>query len=138
MAVLARDDERRGATRRPLSEIPRVVAVKVSSELVDVINASANGLLVEGSFPVRPGMTSYVDLIEAAGNTVRVNGTIVRCQIASLGPSKPRYRFAIVFDREVPMMGESIEPAAISADAFGFLIDGTEIQADPSQALNNW
>ena len=138
MAVLNREDERRGSTRRPLSEIPRVVAVKVSSEVVDVINASANGLLVEGGFPVRPGMTRYVDLIEAAGNTVRVTGTIVRCQIASLGPDKPRYRFAIVFDREVPMMGEAIEPAAISADAFGFLIDGAEVSADPSQALNNW
>lgn len=138
MAVLTDGDERRGATRRPLTEIPRVVAVKVSSEIVDVINASATGLLVEGSFPVRPGMSSYVDIIEAAGNTVRVNGSIVRCQIASLGPNKPRYRFAIVFDREVPMMGEAIEPAAISADAFGFLIDGAEVLADPSQALNNW
>ena len=138
MAVLTDGDERRGAARRPLAEIPRVVAVKVSSEVVDVINASATGLLVEGGFPVRPGMSSYVDIIEAAGNTVRVNGSIVRCQIASLGPNKPRYRFAIVFDREVPMMGEAIEPAAISADAFGFLIDGAEVSADPSQALNNW
>ncbi len=68
VAVLEREEDRRGARRRPLHEIPRFVAVKVSSELVDVINASTNGLLVEGGFPVRPGMTSYVDLIEAAGN----------------------------------------------------------------------
>lgn len=138
MAILERGEERRGSTRRPLSEIPRVVAVKVSSELVDVINASSNGLLVEGGFPVRPGMTSYVDLIEAGGNTVRVNGSIVRCQIASLGPNKPRYRFAIVFDRTVPMMDEVAETAIPGADPFGFLIEGAEFQADPSQALNNW
>ena len=99
MAVLDGEEDRRGAPRRPLDQIPRIVAVKVSSELVDVINASSTGLLVEGAFPVRPGMTSYVDLIEAAGNTVRVNGSIVRCQIASIGPNKLRYRFAIVFDR---------------------------------------
>ena len=138
MAVLEPEDERRRATRRPLDQIPRVVAVKVSSELVDVINASINGLLVEGGFPVRPGMTSYVDLIEAAGNTVRVNGTIVRCQIASLGPSKPRYRFAIVFDREVPMLDEAIEPPSRSTEPFGFLFEGWDAQIDPGQTLNNW
>ena len=64
VAVLDHEEDRRGAPRRPLDQIPRVVAVKVSSELVDVINASSTGLLVEGAFPVRPGMTSYVDLIE--------------------------------------------------------------------------
>lgn len=138
MAVLEPEDERRRAIRRPLDQIPRVVAVKVSSELVDVINASINGLLVEGGFPVRPGMTSYVDLIEAAGNTVRVNGTIVRCQIASLGPNKPRYRFAIVFDRAVPMLDEAIEPATRSTEPFGFLFEGWDAQVDPGQALNNW
>lgn len=138
MAVLEPEDERRRAIRRPLDQIPRVVAVKVSSEPVDVINASINGLLVEGGFPVRPGMTSYVDLIETAGNTVRVNGTIVRCQIASLGPNRPRYRFAIVFDRAVPMLDEAIEPAARSTEPFGFLFEGWDAPADPSQALNNW
>jgi hypothetical protein len=138
VAVLEPEDERRRAIRRPLDQIPRVVAVKVSSEPVDVINASINGLLVEGGFPVRPGMTSYVDLIETAGNTVRVNGTIVRCQIASLGPNRPRYRFAIVFDRAVPMLDEAIEPAARSTEPFGFLFEGWDAPADPSQALNNW
>jgi hypothetical protein len=83
-------------------------------------------------------MTSYVDLIEVSGNIVRVNGSIVRCQIASLGPNKPRYRFAIVFDHSVPMMDEVAETAVRGADPFGFLIEGAEIQADPSKALNNW
>lgn len=138
MAVLDREEDRRGATRRPLSEIPRVVAVKVSSEVVDVINASSSGLLVEGAFPVRPGMTSFVDLIEAAGNTIRVNGSIVRCQIASLGPSKPRYRFAIVFDRAVPMIDEGRPPSAEGEDPFAFLFEGAEVAEDATQSLNNW
>jgi hypothetical protein len=120
-----------------LSEIPRVVAVKVSSEVVDVINASSSGLLVEGAFPVRPGMTSFVDLVEAAGNTIRVNGSIVRCQIASLGPSKPRYRFAIVFDRAVPMIDEGREASA-DGDPFAFLFEGAEVVEDANLALNNW
>jgi hypothetical protein len=138
VAVLEREEDRRGATRRPLNEIPRVVAVKVSSEVVDVINASSSGLLVEGGFPVRPGMTSYVDLIEAAGNTVRVNGSIVRCQIASLGPNKPRYRFAIVFDRAVPMMDEGRESPVAREELFSFVIEGADLGVDPNQALNNW
>ena len=138
MAVLEHEEERRGARRRPLHEISRFVAVKVSSEVVDVINASANGLLVEGGFPVRPGMTSYVDLIDAAGNTVRVNGTIVRCHIVSLGPSKPRYQFAIMFDRAVPTIEEAFEPSVRTADAFGFLVVDAEVQADAIQSLNNW
>ena len=138
MAVLDPEDDRRGAPRRPLDQIPRIVAVKVSSELVDVINASSTGLLVEGAFPVRPGMTSYVDLIEAAGNTVRVNGSIVRCQIASLGPSKPRYRFAIVFDRPVPMIDESRDPSVERGDPFGFLFEDVAVPEDANLALNNW
>jgi hypothetical protein len=108
----------------------------VSSEVVDVIDASAKGLLVEGAFPVRPGMTSYVDLIEVSGNIVRVNGSVVRCHIASLGPNKPRYRFAIVFDRDVPMIDEGAEPG--SEDRFGFLIEGADTQVVEALALNNW
>jgi len=136
MAVLEQHEDRRGSRRRPLREIPRVVAVKVSSEVVDVIDASAKGLLVEGAFPVRPGMTSYVDLIEATGNIVRVNGSIVRCHISSLGPNKPRYRFAIVFERDVPMIDEGSEP--VSDDRFSFLIEGADAQVDQALALNNW
>jgi hypothetical protein len=136
VAVLEQNDDRRGSRRRPLYEIPRLLAVKVSSEVVDVIDASAKGLLVEGAFPVRPGMTSYVDLIEVSGNIVRVNGSIVRCHIASLGPNKPRYRFAIVFDRAVPMIDEGAEPG--SEDRFGFLIEGADTQVVQALALNNW
>ena len=136
MAVLEQNDDRRGSRRRPLYEIPRLLAVKVSSEVVDVIDASAKGLLVEGAFPVRPGMTSYVDLIEVSGNIVRVNGSIVRCHIASLGPNKPRYRFAIVFDRAVPMIDEGAEPG--SEDRFGFLIEGADTRVVEALALNNW
>jgi hypothetical protein len=115
--------------------------VKVSSEVVDVIDASASGLLVEGGFPVRPGMTSYVDLIEADGNSVRVNGSIVRCHIASLGPNKPRYRFAIVFDRAVPMIDEApgaAETSAPSEERFGFPVEDAETEFTQALALNNW
>jgi hypothetical protein len=138
VAVLEPNEDRRESRRRPLFEIPRLLAVKVSSEAVDVIDASAKGLLVEGAFPVRPGMTSYVDLIEVAGNIVRVNGSIVRCHIASLGPNKPRYRFAIVFDRAVPMIDEGSEQSARSEDRFGFLIEDADTQVDQALSLNNW
>jgi hypothetical protein len=113
--------------------------VKVSSEVVDVIDASSKGLLVEGGFPVRPGMTSYVDLVEAAGNTIRVNGSVVRCQIASLGPNKPRYRFAIRFDRAVPLIDEGREPEQPgSEDRCGFLIEDADVPVDQALTLNNW
>jgi hypothetical protein len=136
VAVLNPDEERRTARRRPLHEIPQVAAVKVASEVVDVINASANGLLVEGNFPVRPGMSSYIDIIESGGTSVRVSGFVVRCQIASLGPNKPRYRFAIAFDREVPMM--DAEPSAEREVRFGFVIDDADVAVDEASSLNNW
>jgi hypothetical protein len=141
MAVLEQHEDRRASRRRPFAEIPHVIMVKVSSEVVDVIDASANGLLVEGGFPVRPGMTSYVDLIEADGNNVRVNGSIVRCHIASLGPNKPRYRFAIVFDRAVPMIEQGVdatEMSAASEQRFGFPIEDAETEFAQALALNNW
>ena len=141
MAVLERDDDRRESRRRPFHELPHILMVKVSSEVVDVIDASAKGLLVEGGFPVRPGMTRYVDLVEAAGSTTRVNGSIVRCHIASLGPNKPRYRFAIVFDRAVPMLDEGSEPAESPVereDRFGFVVEDAAAEVDQALALNNW
>ena len=141
MAVLNPDEERRTARRRPLHEIPQVAAVKVSSEVVDVINASSNGLLVEGNFPVRPGMSSYIDIIESGGTSVRVSGFVVRCQIASLGPNKPRYRFAIAFDRAVPMMDHVAEPSADREVRFGFVLDDADVAdvaVDPACSLNNW
>jgi hypothetical protein len=139
VAVLNPDEERRTARRRPLHEIPQVAAVKVSSEVVEVINASSNGLLVEGNFPVRPGMSSYIDIIESGGTSVRVSGFVVRCQIASLGPNKPRYRFAIAFDRAVPMM--DAEPSVDREVRFGFVIDDADVAdvtVDPACSLNNW
>jgi hypothetical protein len=139
VAVLKPDEERRTARRRPLHEIPQVAAVKVSSEVVEVINASSNGLLVEGSFPVRPGMSSYIDIIESGGTSIRVSGFVVRCQIASLGPNKPRYRFAIAFDRAVPMM--DAEPSVDREVRFGFVIDDADVAdvtVDPACSLNNW
>ncbi len=138
MAVLDEQDDRRMAPRRPLNEIPHVAGVKVSSEAVEVINASSSGLLVEGGFPVRPGMSSYVDIIEAAGTSVRVSGSVVRCQIASLGPHKPRYRFAIAFDRAVPMIDRGANETPATEFKFDFVIEDADVQVNPEYALNNW
>jgi hypothetical protein len=134
------EDERRTSRRRPLNELPHVAAVKVASENVEVINASSSGLLVEGGFPVRPGMSSYIDIIEAAGTTVRVSGSVVRCHIASLGPNKPRYRFAIAFDRAVPMIDKALAAASpsIGSEPFGFVLEDVDPRCDPACALNNW
>jgi hypothetical protein len=141
VAVLDQADpaDRRASRRRPLHEIPRIAAVKVSSETVDVIDASSRGLLVEGGFPVRPGMSSYVDIIEAAGTSVRVNGFVVRCQIASIGANKLRYRFAIAFERAVPMIDEALEAGSVADVKFDFVIEDAAGQVDPAaQTLNNW
>ena len=143
MAVLTSDD-RRTVPRRAIHEIPHVAGVRVSSETVEVINASSRGLLVEGGFPMRPGTSSYVDIIEAAGTSVRVNGSVVRCQIAALGPNKPRYRVAIAFDRAVPLIDAGAppapaapEPPAAQADS-GFVVVDAQANLDPACSLNNW
>lgn len=139
MAVLSREDERRLSRRRAPHEIPHVAGVRVASEAVEVINASSTGLLVEGGFPVRPGMSSYIDIIEAAGTSLRVSGSVVRCQIASLGPHRPRYRFAIAFDRAVPMIDQTpVGSVSTEHRQFGFVIEDADVRVDPACSLNNW
>jgi hypothetical protein len=121
-----------------MAEMPHIASVKVSAEAVDVIDASSTGLLVEGGFPVRPGMSSYVDIIETAGNSVRVSGSVVRCHIASLGPSKPRYRFAIAFDRPVPLIDAVPLPDEAEATNPIAIFDDNEAGLDAALSLNNW
>jgi hypothetical protein len=133
-----RPEDRRASRRRTLREMPHIAGVKVSAESVDVIDASSGGLLVEGSFPVRPGMSAYVDITEVTGASIRVSGSVVRCHIASLAPGKPRYRFAIAFDRQVPMI--DAVPLPDDAEATDPLapFDEGEFSFDTALALNNW
>jgi hypothetical protein len=132
--------ERRTSRRRAFHELPHIAAVKVSSEAVEVIDASAGGLLVEGPCPLRPGMSSYVDIIEAAGTSVRVSGSVVRCQIAALGPNKPRYRFAIAFERAVPLIDDAPQAAVAAAEPQSpFAVEDAAVPGDAAfSSLNNW
>ena len=83
-------------------------------------------------------MTSYVDLIEAAGNTVRVNGSIVRCQIASIRTEQAavsiRHRVRARGADDRPVADPSVE----RGDPFGFLFEDAAVPEDANLALNNW
>src|SRR5687767_7686211 len=98
MAVLNQAD-RRASQRRSLDEIPNVSGVRIASEEVKVIDASAGGLLVEGGFALRPGVSSRVEVLGANGESFWVAGSVVRCHVAALGPQGLRYRIAIAFEK---------------------------------------
>src|SRR5262245_7278064 len=109
MAILeGNDGDRRVSRRRPLNEIPEVMAVKVQSEKVQVVDASREGILIECSLRLTPGATSQLEILRVDG-PLRVRGRVVRCEITGINGGKVQYRVAIAFNDQLDFISD--EPA---------------------------
>lgn len=129
--------ERRSARRRSLDEVPHVAGVKVSSEKVDVVNASRGGILVQGALRLNPGTDSLVEVLSTRA-PVRVRGRVVRCEVIGLSATGARYRVALAFNSPLDVF-DSEEPAPKPCHLCSFGIDGLELdEPDPSLAGNRW
>jgi hypothetical protein len=114
MAILdGNDRDRRMSRRRPLSEIPEVMAVKVQSEKVQVVDASREGILIECGLRLTPGATSQLEILRVDG-PLRVRGRVVRCEIAGINGGKVQYRVAIAFNDQLDFIRD--EPASEQPD----------------------
>ena len=147
MAIL--NDDRRASRRRGLDEIPEVMAVKVQSEEVAVVNASRGGMLIECSIRLPPGTASQLEILRMEG-PLRVRGRVVRCEVTRVSSERLHYRIAFAFSDNVDFIRDEEfvgtarfeEPAAlptftIQAPA-GTVLADTGVAEPESFALNSW
>lgn len=69
---------------------------------VVVLDASAGGLLIEGSHRLLPGTRVELQLLREGQPAESVRGHVVRCSVARLWSNAVSYRGAIVFERPLP------------------------------------
>jgi PilZ domain len=142
MAILEGNNrDRRMSRRRPLHEIPEVMAVKVQSEKVQVVDASREGILIECSLRLTPGATSQLEILRVDG-PLRVRGRVVRCEITGINGGKVQYRVAIAFNEQLDFISDepapeqpslpAVAPAAGPVVALVEPTSTTVLQASPS------
>jgi hypothetical protein len=126
-----------------VDQIPNLGAVKISTEEVDVVNASRGGLLIESGLRLPPGTENAVEL-SLAETPRRVRGRILRCEVKALSPAGPRYQIAIAFTtpvHEIPADIDSPPPAAPDSPECSspFAVEGiAPVLPDPDLAANDW
>jgi len=90
-----------GRRRGSLAEHGIVSARVRPGHIVELINISAGGALVDSIRRLLPG--TPVDLLLSCGDrSATVRGRVLRCAVVGLAPSSVCYRGAIGFDRELP------------------------------------
>jgi hypothetical protein len=101
--------ERRAAARLHGIEEHGIVAARVRPGYrVSVVDVSAGGALVEGTYRLLPGVTVELH-VETANRRAAIRGRVLRCVVACLRPSFVCYRGAICFEDDLPWFvgGES-------------------------------
>jgi hypothetical protein len=92
--------ERRSYSRFGGSSVAHMQAVLRPGRIVQLLNLSAGGALIEGRRPLRPGARVYLQLSTDRCSAGRA-AQILRCAVASLtGSEGVRYHGALMFDDE--------------------------------------
>jgi hypothetical protein len=115
MGVLNLTDERRASRRRPLQEVPQIVAVKIDSEAVKVIDISRGGVCLESRERLAPGNGVKLQIVSKT-STLTVRCRILRCQVKMTG-GKLVYEAGAVFEKPLQLVDESLAQAVDAATA---------------------
>ena len=143
MEILNAKSNRRVSRRRSLDEIPELIAVKVQSEEVAVVNASRSGILIECGLRLPPGTAKQLEFHNLDG-LLRVRGQVVRCEVSKVTRDRLIYRVAFAFNKEVDFINDeaSIDKAELEqtpGQAFTIQTpEGIEIIEIEGFALNSW
>ena len=105
MAVLKEDSDRRGATRRSLDKIQTVLAVKLHSQEVEVVNASRSGVLIECGLRLPPGAVSQLEIVRP-DQVIRVRGRVVRCEVKRISAERVEYQVAIALNQDLDFIDD--------------------------------
>ena len=144
MDILNHKSNRRVSRRRSLEEIPELIAVKVQSEEVSVVNASRSGILIECGIRLPPGTAKQLEFHNLDG-LLRVRGQVVRCEVTKVTRDRLIYRVAFAFSKEVDFISDEEliataeqaagQPFKIHTPAEGSTVEIIEVEGF---ALNSW
>ena len=143
MEILNAKSNRRVSRRRSLDEIPELIAVKVQSEEVAVVNASRSGILIECGLRLPPGTAKQLEFHNLDG-LLRVRGQVVRCEVSKVTSDRLIYRVAFAFNKEVDFINDEDSIARSELEkttGHPFPIqtpEGIEIIEIEGFALNSW
>ena len=97
-------EDRRRASRRPLTDIPWLKSVRLPWGLeVGVVNISTSGILLESSSKITPGNVVDLQLIGRGLTGVSMPARLIRTDVGSVNSQGVKYRVAAAFDRELDL-----------------------------------
>jgi hypothetical protein len=99
--------------RFPASAFPTITSVRLSpGDVVELVNMSKSGVLVEGRTRFVPG-TRVTVIFEGGFAPPNARGKVVRCQVSSISGGALRYQSGIQFEKKI----EALEPHVPAAAA---------------------
>jgi CheY-like chemotaxis protein len=97
-------EDRRRASRRPLTDIPWLKSVRLPWGLeVGVVNISTSGILLESTSKITPGNVVDLQLIGRGLTGVSMPARLIRTDVGSVSSQGVKYRVAAAFDRELDL-----------------------------------
>ena len=134
--------------RFPATAFPTITSVRLSpGDVVDLVNISKSGVLVEGRTRFVPG--TRVSVIFDGGFTpASARGKVVRCQVSSISGGALRYQSGIQFEKKLDALDPHSAttpivppPAQASAPAKTTQTAPVTVPvpaARPRQVVNRW
>lgn len=103
--------ERRLRVRRAPEALPIAARIRPGHP-ADVLNVSADGVLVDTAHRLRPG--TIVDLqVETPAYRAQVRARVVHAWVSDLRADRMRYRGGLAFERALDGLSSSIEPTSV-------------------------
>jgi PilZ domain-containing protein len=125
--MTCRAQDRRQSRRRAGVQEHGIVAVRIRPGYEALmVDASANGVLIETAHRLMPGRAVEL-LMETSASTEVVRGRVLRSAVSTVRPSSISYRAAIGFDRALAWYAND---ASGSRAPIGASRPGTDFRAD--------
>jgi hypothetical protein len=98
--------------RFPASAFPTITSVRLSpGDVVELVNMSKSGVLVEGRTRFVPG-TRVTVIFEGGFAPPNARGKVVRCQVSSISGGALRYQSGIQFEKKIDALEPQMPAAA--------------------------
>jgi PilZ domain len=127
-----------GDPRYPASAVPSITGVRLSpGDVVQLVNISRSGILVEGRTRFVPG-TRITVLFDGGFSPAQMKAKVVRCQVSSIDRGALRYQSGIQFDTRLAATfpEPSSPPGPAPAPAVAPSIAASS--SSPRRVMNRW
>src|SRR5262245_41846993 len=87
--------------RFPAAAVPTITSTRLSpGDVVELVNISRSGVLVEGHTRFVPG-TRITVVFDGGFSPARIKGKVIRCQVSSISDGLLRYQSGIHFENRL-------------------------------------